>query len=392
MASEHRGGAPLWTRNYVLLLGSTLLVWSSYYFLMVIMPLFVTRELGGSKAQVGLLSSVLGVAAVAARLTGGWACDRWGRRPVQLLFLAWFALVAFGYNLVATLPMLFLLRFVHGFPFGGGTTSNMTVASDLVPPERRGEGIGYYATSQMAAYAVGPTLAFFILERSGFGGIFTAAGLLGMGALVLAWSIHHPRVCDPTVRFRPGAILEKRVLWMSVFALFIALGYSGLVTFVSLYAEQVGVRNAGWFFTLYALGVLLVRPLTGRMFDRRGPTVPVMAGLLGMVGALVTLALWRNPLGFHLAGVLYGLTYGACFPSIQAMAVGVVPPARRGAASATLFAVFDVGMTIGPYANGLLAETSGGYPLVFLVGGAVLLIPALLFFTRVLPEYEARRG
>ncbi len=385
-------GAPrLWTRDYALVLGSTLLVWASYYGLMVVMPLYATEVLGGNRAQVGLLSSILALSSVPARLAGGWACDRWGRRPVQLAFLALFVLAAFSYPLAATFPLLLLLRFLHGVPFGGGTTANMTVGSDLVPAERRGEGMGYYAASQVMAYAVGPPLAFFVLARSGFDGFFTVAGLLAAGSLLLGWLIHQPRVSDPTARFRLSAVLEKRVLWMSLMGLFIALGYSGLVTFATLYAGQVGVSNAGPFFTLYALSVLAVRPLVGKLFDRHGPSLPVLAGLAGMMAGFVLLTCWRSPLGFHLSAVLYGLSYGACFPSLQAMAVAVVEPERRGAAGATLFAIFDVGMTIGPYANGLLADTRGGYPLVFLTGAAVLVVAVLLYLTRVRAEYEAQR-
>jgi MFS family permease len=111
--------------------------------------------------------------------------------------------------------------------------------------------------------------------------------------------------------------------------------------------------------------------------------------LLGL--CYVTLALWRTEVGYLAGGLLFGLGYGASIPTVQAMAISVVPPARRGAANATLFAIYDVGMSIGPYVNGLLAETGGGYRTMYLVGASLLVVPAVLFYGRVLPGYRVSR-
>jgi MFS family permease len=380
----------LWTRDFALLLGSTLLVWSSFYFLLPVLPLYVVQRLGGTPAQVGLLMAAVGVLSVVGRLFSGWAADRWGRRPVQLLFLALFAVIVFGYNLAATFGLLLLVRFLHGFPFGGGTTAGQVVASDLVPAERRGEGIGYYALSQTMAMAAGPALAFAILGRGEFGRLFVVAGLLGVGAFVLAWAIRHPLVRDPGVRFSLSGLFERRVLWMSVVGLFIALGYSGVTSFITLYAQELHVANPGVFYTLYAVGMVLVRAVVGRIVDRRGPGWVMAAGLALLALCYITLALSQTVLGYIAGGLLFGLGYGASIPTVQAMAVDVVPPARRGAANATLFAIFDTGMSIGPYLNGLLVE-SGGYRPMYLVGAALLAVPVLVFYRRVLGEYSVKR-
>jgi MFS family permease len=378
----------LWTRDFALLLGSTLLVWGSFYFLLPTLPLYVVQRLGGNPAQVGLLMAAVGVLSIVGRLFSGWAADRWGRRQVQLLFLALFCVIVFSYNLATTFGLLLLVRFLHGFPFGGGTTAGQVVVSDLVPAERRGEGIGYYTLAQTAAMAMGPVLAFAILGRGDFRRLFVTAGVLGVGALVLAWGIRHPLVRDPSVRFSLAGLFERRVLWMSIVGLFIALGYSGVTSFISLYAQELGVANPGIFYTLYAVGVVAIRSLMGRIFDRRGPGLVMAAGLALLGLSYVTLALWHTEPGYLVGGLLFGLGYGATVPTVQAMAISVVPAARRGAANATLFAIYDMGMSIGPYVNGLLAE-NGGYRTMYLAGAALLVVPAVLFYGRVMGEYTA---
>ncbi len=379
----------IWTRDFAMLVGSTFLLWSSFYFLTPVMPLYVVQGLGGTAAQVGLQFTAVNILSVVGRLVSGWACDRWGRRPVQILFLVLFCAAALSYNLATTFGALLLIRFLHGLPFGGSTTAGQVVASDLVPAARRGEGIGYYTLAGTVAMATGPALALAILGRGSFGRVFVVSGLLAGGALLLAWLIRQPPVSNPQARFTLGGLFERSVLGVSFVSLFIALGYSAVVGFISLYAVELGVANAGVFFTLYAVGVVVIRPLAGRLYDRRGPGW-VMAGGLPLLGlSYLTLALWRAPAGYLAAGLLFGLGYGAVIPVLQAMTISLVPPARRGAANATLFAIFDVGMSASPYAYGLLVE-AGGYPLAYLVA-AVLLVPAGVLFGKVLGEYNVRR-
>ncbi|MBC7262121.1 MAG: MFS transporter [Chloroflexi bacterium] len=377
----------LWSRDFILLLGSTLLIWGSFYFILPTLPLYVVQRLHGNPAQVGLLSGMLGITAVIARPLSGWAADRWGRRPVQLLFLLLFAVVVLTYNFATSMAMLVLIRLLHGIPFGAATTAGMTVAADLVPASRRGEGIGYYALAQTLSMAVGPVLAFAILGGGHFSRLFLTTSLIAFAALMLAWAIRHPPVRNAHASFSWQSIFEMRVGWLALTALFIALGYSGIVSFVTLYGEQLHVGNAGLFFTLYALGMMLARPGTGQAFDRRGPAPVVAGGLAILFLAYLLLALWRTAMGFLCAGLLYGVGYGAVVPSIQAMAVNMVPAVRRGAANATVFSIFDIGMSVGPYLLGLLAQAMGGYAEIYLVAAALLAVPTLLFFWRVMPGY-----
>jgi MFS family permease len=380
----------LWTRDLLLLLGSTLLIWGSFYFLLPVLPLYLTQRLNGTTAQVGLLMAVVNVLSVVGRLFCGWACDRWGRRPVQLVFLALFCAAVLSYNLATTFAVLLLVRFLHGWPFGGSTTAGQVVASDLIPAERRGEGIGYYNTAGTLAMGLGPALALAVVSGGNFDRLFLVTALLAVGALLLAWPIRHPLVRNRGARFSLAALFERRVLWMSTVGLFIALGYSAVTSFISLYSGELGVANAGVFFTLYAAGMLLVRPVAGRIFDRRGPGLVMAGGLPLLALSYLALALWRTGSGYLSAGLLFGLGYGAIMPALQAMAVSVVPAVRRGAANATLYAIFDVGMSVGPYVNGLLAE-SGGYPMMYLVAAVFLVVPAVVFFGRVLPRYGTTR-
>ena len=66
---------------------------------------------------------------------------------------------------VNSLSLLLLIRFIHGFSFGIATTATGTIAADIIPAVRRGEGMGYFATSTNLAMAIGPFLGLMIAQR-----------------------------------------------------------------------------------------------------------------------------------------------------------------------------------------------------------------------------------
>ena len=181
-------------------------------------------------------------------------------------------------------------------------------------------------------------------------------------------------------------MLERRVSWLSLTTIFVSLGYGSLVTFITLYAAELGIARAGLFFTIDAVGLMLARSVTGRIFDRRGPKQVVGASLGCLFFGYVMLGAWQTEVGFLCAAFLLGLGSGAVMPSFQAMAVNWVPAARRGAASATLYSAFDVGIGVGSYLLGAVAQAAGSYATMYRLAGLILIIPALLFFLAVIME------
>jgi len=76
----------LWTRDFGLLVGSTFLVWTCHYLLVLSLPPYAASQMGASPAQVGLLLATLAASAVFSRLAAGHALDRFGRHRIQVAF------------------------------------------------------------------------------------------------------------------------------------------------------------------------------------------------------------------------------------------------------------------------------------------------------------------
>lgn len=378
----------LWTRDLIALLGSTMMLWGCHYFLVPVLPLFAVQELGATGAQVGLISSAMTITATIVRPLAGYALDRWGRRWIQIGFLVAFCGVVWGFGLVRSVAMLFAARMLQAIPFGVTTTAGVTVAADLVPGSRRGEGMSVFGIAQTVAMAIMPLLALKILGEDEFSRTFVVAGGFCLVAALFAYLVRHPLVRDPSTSFSLSSIVEKRVLWISLVQMFVSTGYSSVVVFITLYTDQTGIGDAGLFFMVSAVGTILARSVTGRVFDRQGPRLVFCVGLCSLLVAYVSLAAWQTSVGFLVGAFVLGAAMGAIRPTLEAMAVNVVPAARRGAANATIFAGFDVGMALGSSILGAVAQAAGSYATMYWVDAGVVLIPAILFLGWVLPSYS----
>ena len=377
---ERESSNRIWVRDFVVLCSSTLAFWSGFFLLLGVVPGYAVDRLGCNESQLGLISSAMTITAMVARPWAGYAVDRWGRRWVHIGSLVAFAGVLYGYVHVESLATLLLLRVLMGLPFAFTTTASLTVAADLIPSARRGEGLGYFGLVGPLAMAVAPAAGMWLLGDGRYTLVFgTAAGLL-LCAAALALSIRHPPVRTPDALPSLGDMLEKRVLGIGLVVLLIEAGWGSVVVFVPLYAARLGMANAGLFYTLYSAGTLISRPVAGRVFDRHGARPVLALGLVLLLAAYGILIGWETSTGLLTAASVMGLGLGAVVISLQTMSINVVPAARRGAATATFNAAFDLGIGIGTSVLGAVAHASGSYATMYVAAACMALVAGAVFF------------
>jgi len=373
------GQQNLWTRDFVLIMGVNLFIFVGFQMLMPTLPVYAVK-LGGADTMAGLVVGIFTISSVLTRPLAGRALDIYGRKGIYLLGLAIFVVSVLAYNWVPTLLVLMLFRFVHGVGWGASGTAASTIASDIIPKPRLGEGMGYFGLTSTLAMAIAPALGLFLEEHYGFSSLFFISALSATMAVLLALLLRYrdpvskniPRPGQQGSRGRVG-LLERTALRPAAVVFLVTMTYGAVVSFLALYAKDLGVANVGPFFSLYALTLMLIRPLSGRLADRKGFAIIMVPGLVGIVAALLVIAGAHSLLPLLVAAVLYGFGFGAVQPSLQAMAVMHVPSFRRGAANATFLTGFDLGIGIGSMLWGGVAAAVG-YSRMYLVA----IIPAVL--------------
>lgn len=125
--------------------------------------------------------------------------------------------------------------------------------------------------------------------------------------------------------------MEKTAIAPSLVLFFITLTYGGIVTFLPSYADHKGVENIGLFFTVYALVLLLSRPIIGKLADWYGVRKFLVTGILLIALALLFLSIASSLPIFLLVAVLYGLGFGTVQPILNALVISLSPPeTQRG--------------------------------------------------------------
>jgi len=262
------------------------------------------------------------------------------------------------YVFASTVMIMFILRFAHGLAWGLTTTSNTTLAGDIIPAAKRGEGFGLFGVSTTIGMALGPPLGTFILQHSGYDVMFIAGSAVSIISMIMASLIKYP-VYHPTPenrQFKWKNLFEASTVIPSLNLLIIGLSYGGLISFIALYGKEIGIENPSGFFLVFALGIITSRFSTGKAVDRNGPRLVIITCLTLLIIGYPLLALLQNSWGFYLAALILGIGNGVVWPTFQAMINNIVPSSRRGAANSTLFIAMDLGMGLGMMSAGLISQ------------------------------------
>lgn len=354
-----------------------------FYLMVTTMAFYAVTRFAASDALGGLASSAFVIGATVARLFAGTISDRFGRRRVLWVSLILVAAVCGLYLVTTSLPALIAVRLIHGAAYAFGSTATMSLVQSSLPPARRAEGTGYFALGTTLAAAVGPALGLFIVNTFDYDALFWLAWITAGASLVLGLLVRTPDAPRPDAasrqRFSLRGIIHPAVVPIGVFMLLNGLCYSGVLTYLNVYADQRDVLlGASLFFVAYSVVMLVMRFVLGRLQDRRGDNVVMYIGLVGFTAAFGLISIATADWQIIVAGALTGLGWGTLMPASQVVAVNLVPEHRLATGISTLFLFMDIGTGLGPVVLGAYAAAVG-YSVMFASLGGVVVLAGVLY-------------
>ncbi|MDX9821315.1 MAG: MFS transporter [Syntrophales bacterium] len=188
---------------------------------------------------------------------------------------------------------------------------------------------------------------------------------------------------NPTTSPPPNGQPWQMTLYIMFTAQLLSMiGFAIPLPFLPFYVRELGITErlvAYWSGILMASGSLVMvffSPLWGWIADRYGRKPMVERAMFG--GAVITFAMGlvanvQQLLGLRL---LSGAMTGT-IPASIALVSTTVPARRLGYALGLMQVAVYLGLTLGPWIGGLLADAAG-YRLTFKIGGGVLLAGGLL--------------
>lgn len=384
MRQELEEKPKLFEGNYLKVWIANFMLYFSFYFVTPLLPLYLRDVFHADKAMIGLVLSGYSVAALVIRFFSGYIVDRFSRKKVLLIGYAAFALFFAGYYLTGSLILFAVIRTLHGAPFGLTSVSSSTVAIDVLPSERRGEGIGYWGLSNNFAMAVGPTMSLWIFTHyNNYNILFTVSLVFALLGLIINSTLD--------LKYRPPVMDKKKISldrflllegWsQGICIMLVALAYGVLSTYIAIYSQDVlGITTGtGTFFMLFAVGLILSRFIGVPSLSKGHVTRNATYGVIVVAIGYSIFAFWQDLLGYYISAVVIGFGQGSMYPAVQTMFLNMTTNEHRGTANATILTSWDLGIGCGIVGGGYVAEHLGGYNSAFLLSAAVSLLSVLFF-------------
>ena len=377
--------APLWTKNFILisLLNFSLVL--TFYLLVIVIVDFAMAELGATTAQAGLISGVFIIGTLLGRLLIAKVMNQLGGRLTLALGLGGFFLFSLLYFLPLGLNSFFALRFLHGFMMGVASTVLGTTIAQIIPATRRGEGIGYYSMSNTLGTAIGPFVAIWMMLHTGYQSIFIVSSLIAFIAFLACFAVKFPKITTSKAQNITTQsqwieqYLEPKAIPIAMIILISSICYAGVLAFINLYAKEIDlVAAATLYFLIYAVAVILSRPFTGPLMDRKGENIVIYPAFICMVLGLILLSQASTAWMLLLSAIFMGLGFGNVQSICQTIAVKRVELARMGYATSTFFIFLEMGLGFGPYLLGLCLDVVT-YSHMYLFTAAVAVVAMVLY-------------
>lgn len=382
---ENKQLEKIWTKSFISISLTQLLVFTVFYALLTTLPLYVTTYLQESQSSAGLAVTFMLISAIIARLFSGKILDVIGKKRTLVLSIILFSITTLFYIWIDQLVPLLTLRFIHGISFGILTTATASIAADTIPESRRGAGMGYFAMSMNLAIVIGPFIGLTLLQFVSFQILFVILNVLMLIGIYFAILIQIPEQRRKAAlklehfRMKRSDFIEVNAIPVGIISGLVGFAYASILSFVSVHAEGLGLSSvSSYFFVVFAIVMIAFRPYLGRAFDEKGPKKVLIPSLFIFSIGLILLGFTTTAFMLLLAAGFIGLGYGTLLPGFQTLSIQSTSSDRSGYAISTFYVFYDIGIAAGAYIWGLVvAHYSFGK--MYFSSGILVLVTIVIF-------------
>ena len=371
-------------------------------FFYLLLP-FITRDLGLSYTDAGLLVSVFHLSSLFANLGSGVMVDVTGRRVVfQVAALLIGAGALFTFGVSQGLLVLALLVTLIGASNNLWHPAAIAYLSEMYPANR-GYALSIHALGAnlgdtLAPLAAGSLLAVLSWQGAAVTGavpvvfiaLLIAASLLGKDNRARA-ATRSPMSFSEYLLGLKRIVRDRMVLGLCLMAGFRSMAQNGLLVFLPLFLiDELHTGPIGMGIAIMAmqLGGLVAAPLAGAWSDRIGRRPVVLSGLTVTTIVIAAITLISNDVALVATISVLGFALFAVRPVIHSWMMDLVPASLSGSATSLLFGTQALLSAIVPPIGGLIADAYGLSAVFYLLAGTMLVANFLVF---LLPRQEDRR-
>ena len=351
---------------------------TGFYLLLSVVPLYAT-SIGVGGVGAGMSTGALMLSTVAAELVTPALVARYGRRPVLTAGLVLLGAPALALPGASGLAAIMVVCVVRGVGFAIVVVTAGALVAELVPAERRGEGLGLSGVVATVPAVVALPIGVWLANRVGYGPVFVAGAVTTLVCVITVLCLprgesrQEPgRSLGVLAGLRTPALARPSVIFSAT-----AMAAGIVITFVPAAVGGAAGDLAVLALLVQAVAATLCRWLAGRYGDRRGAARLLAPAVLVAAAGILALVLAGSPAAVLTGMVLFGAGFGAAQSASLAVMFDRVRPTGYGAVSAVWNIAYDAGYGLGSIGFGVLAVHtgySGAFALTALATTSVLLL------------------
>jgi MFS family permease len=350
---------------------------------------WLSYELTGSQAWVGLVNGVPAIAVIALSLLGGLAADRFPKRDILLVVRASIVAMSFltGYLITVDLITVWILlglALAQGSVVAFGMPANQSFVVELVGRGKLMSATSLMQSTGMIGMVLGPAVAGVLIGISGAASVYYLVGILGivgLGMLLLVKnrSVHRGdesksgwQDIKDGLNFVRNHPVIRILMTLNLLALFAGF----IIPLIPVYAADVFDVGGGGFGVMMAafgvggtLGTLVL--VLGGDSSRKGLLMVVSGGVFG--ACMILFAFSRE---YYLSLFFLGLMGGfgmAYVITINVLVQTHTPDEMRGRVM-SLFGITMQLFALGFLFGGVIAQATSN-EVALVVGGIGTAIP-----------------
>jgi len=329
-----------------------------------IWPIYIVK-LGATMTELGLIFSVVSIAASALQIPSGLLSDWFGRKRLHAIGVLLGVLPPAMYGYAGRWIELLPWSVLAGISTGLTTSIRWTIVADASSDEMA-KAYSWTIAGMLTGVTVGPFLGGFISDLYGIKSAFIACFILYSVTFLLSIMLRETRSIpreEPPMPTNDPKPLMKIVMIFSATNIIQGLGFYltmpvspiFITTRFSIDYTQLGI--------IYALGSglpsILIQFPGGRIADTYSRKKLIILTIIFSSPFTATIALSRNLIELMLSLVLNSLILNIAWPAYQALMMESTPPNRRGFINGISATTMWIGMTAGSALSGLLWESFG---------------------------------
>lgn len=363
----------IWNRGFISVFLVNMMMFFGQQMTNVLIPKY-TYSLGGTPMIVGFIASSFAYTALLLKVFAAPMIDTFNKKKILGIAILVMALAYLGYSISSSIKSVLLFRLIQGAGQAFSATCCLALATDMLPRNRIGTGIGYYSVAQAVCQSIGPSVGLWLVKTVGYHMTFLFCSCIMAAAAVMAFMLKNNYTKMKRFSISLKGIIAKEAIIPASLMFFLCMAYYNVTAFLVIYAEMQNIEgNTGFFFTVYALTLLVSRPLIGKMSDKYG-TVKVLIPAMGFFAiAFILIGCAGSLTVLLIAAFVSAFGYGACQPAVQTLCMKSVPKEKRGAGSTTNYIGQDAGNLVGPVVAGFVVEKFGYHTMWF-----VMIIPVFI--------------